>query len=109
MAEIDHIPGEHIPQGVIPQKRVGQYSFLIRSYAIYKGQGKTLDGSAYFYYRYGYFFTAEENRCRIEGQCLLVGIYCTELRFADRFWGIHRAGSDYVYCPDGGGLSRTFL
>ena len=46
MAEIDHIPGEHIPQGVIPQKRVGQYSFLIRSYAIYKGQGKTLDGAA---------------------------------------------------------------
>lgn len=47
MAEIDHIPGEHIPQGVIPQKRVGQYSFLIRSYAIYKGQGKTLDGTAH--------------------------------------------------------------
>lgn len=46
MAEIDHIPGEHIPQGVIPQKRVGQYSFLIRSYAIYKGQGKTLDGTS---------------------------------------------------------------
>ena len=45
-----HIPGEHIPQGVIPQKRVGQYSFLIRSYAIYKGQGKTLDGSAYFFF-----------------------------------------------------------
>ena len=47
MAEIENIPGEHIPQGVIPQKGVGEYLFLIRSYAIYKWQGKTLDGSAY--------------------------------------------------------------
>lgn len=36
MAEIENIPGEHIPQGVIPQKGVGEYLFLIRSYAIYK-------------------------------------------------------------------------
>lgn len=65
MAEIDHIPGEHIQQGGIPQKRVGQYSFLIRSYAIYKGQGKTLDGTACVDDRSDIVQAAEEKRNKL--------------------------------------------
>lgn len=65
MAEIDHIPGEHIQQGGIPQKRVGQYSFLIRSYAIYKGQGKTLDGTSCVDDRNDIVQAAEEKRSKL--------------------------------------------
>lgn len=34
------------PSGLSPLALYADYPFLIRSYAIYKGQGKTLDGFA---------------------------------------------------------------
>ena len=36
------------PSGLSPLALYADYPFLIRSYAIYKGQGKTLDGSIRF-------------------------------------------------------------
>lgn len=35
------------PSGLSPLALYADYPFLIRSYAIYKGQGKTLDGITY--------------------------------------------------------------
>lgn len=101
MAEIDHIPGEHIPQGVIPQKRVGQYSFLIRSYAIYKGQGKTLDGTSSFFCRTWILSFCAQNKWLVSGgrlgrDYISVNVYCD-----DRLYGIGSPGGNYVLYAGG--------
>ena len=39
------------PSGLSPLALYADYPFIIRSYAIYIGQEKTLDGNAYFLHR----------------------------------------------------------
>ena len=97
MAEIENIPGEHIPQGVIPQKGVGEYLFLIRSYAIYIGQGKPLDGVTYFHDWYVFVSFSEKKQIGI-WKCSFHFRYSDlVLRDADRIPGISSQSCDDVF------------
>lgn len=91
------------PTGGYPSKACGSIFLFIRSYAIYKGQGKTLDGPARIRIRHDALPFFKENG-RFTAKLGSVISFCrTVLRLSDRYGNLCLPGCGDVRASDNRG------
>ena len=97
------------PSGLSPLALYADYPFIIRSYAIYKRQGKAPDGPASVTGEYGGLRSSAKSRSRIWKICCCRQPDPDDLQCSDRSFSLCNPRFHYDLVRISGSLSGTYL